>query len=646
MVEERQVKMSRTIRGAENRHAPLSGEEILAIHQGVEHDWLQWLPDSSSIVFRTRITGTSDFWSIAPDGGGPTRLTIESKGSKPSVSPDGKWLAYLSTKSGESEIWLCPLTPNLGSEDRQLTRLHGTIGTYNWAPDCRSIVLSCNQLGRFDIIEVSVPDGKATRLTSDERRNEHYPVYAPDGKSIYFVRMNETWTDHDVIEMDRDGQNQSLVVRETDFFDYRGGRQIGHPLISPDGERLLFRSRRDNWINYWQVDLSAPRGEDGAAPTPLRAEEAPHAAESGSMSAGEAVWSPDGLHVAYVSNRDGNMQLHVIARDGDEPAVVAAPERGVATHPAWSPDGKRLAFLYESFTQPPDVWVVDIDGRNDAIAASTPVQLTHSMPENLSRKLDPPEKVKYTSFDGTIISAYVYRPKNQTGEPGPAIIEVHGGPPDQFRDTMHLVVQFYVQRGYTVLMANIRGSAGYGKKFEHAIRTGWGRDDLKDLIAGAEYLVKEGLADPDRIGITGQSYGGFLSMAAACLAPRGTFQASISRSGYADWYHYHQNSDSETTRLLEYSLGSLPEHKEHYIRSSPFHFAAGATTPILVIDQDSSPTERQVDRRVDFVRELKKFGKPATYKKYRDTGGPYARSDSAAKEMLPDMIRYFQKYLG
>lgn len=622
---------------------PLSGPEILAVHQGVEHDRILWTKDSSHIIFRSRTSGTSELWSVSSTDGCLTRLTINSGATSPRISPDGRWLSYLSIKSGAKEVWLHPIDAALGTKDIQLTHLHGEINSAAWAPDSQSMTVSCKQYGVYDVYEISLSSGKAKRLTTNQTCDEYYPVYTSDGQEILYVEVSESWEDHKLMQMDRNGDNRKAIAHEIGFFDYRNGRQFGHPLVSPDGTRLLFRSRRNNWINYWQVNLE--QEQNPYKPTPLHAEEFEQCAESGSISCGEAAWSPDSRFVAFISNQDGNIQLHLVSRDGGQTTVVAGNEGGVASNPSWSPDGTRLAFLFESFTQPPDVWLVDVHVEKGNITTSAPRQLTSSIPKMVQRKLQAPRKVTFESFDGRMISGYLYRPDRQGDQPGPAIIEVHGGPPDQFRDTLHLVVQYYVQRGYTVLTPNIRGSAGYGKEFEMAIRTGWGVDDLQDLIAAAKFLTDHKIAHPEQIGITGQSYGGFLSMMAACSAPCGVFRASISRSGYADWLSYYQRKDGDTPKLLRHTLGDPEENKDLYRKSSALHRAKEAQTPIFVIDQESDETMPQVDMRLDFVRELNRYDKPVEYKKYRDTGGTYARSHSAANEMLPDMMNYFDKYL-
>ena len=326
--------------------------------------------------------------------------------------------------------------------------------------------------------------------------------------------------------------------------------------------------------------------------------------------------------------------------------VVAAGEEGVASHPEWSPDGKHLAFLYQSFTQPPDVWVADVEERDGQLAVLSTRQLTFSMPQALGRKFDPPQKIKYESFDGTMISAYVYQPRQRSSEPGPASIEIHGGPLDQFRDTLHIVVQYYVQRGYTVLMPNVRGSAGYGRDFEKMTSAGWGVDDLKDLVAGAKYLAKQGLAHPQRIAASGQSYGGFMGMMVGCCAPEGVFQASVARTGYADWGYYYTHGGKRTVTQLRYSMGPLEGNEDVYRKSAALKRAHEARTPVFVVDQKADPNVPRTDQRQELVAALRGFGKPVKYKQYENTGGPYARHPSGVKEMLPDVVSYLKQYIG
>src|SRR5262249_37154056 len=168
------------------------------------------------------------------------------------------------------------------------------------------------------------------------------------------------------------------------------------------------------------------------------------------------------------------------------------------------------------------------------VASGAVARLSDSLPVGLRGRLSKPEKIAYPTFDGLTINAYLYRPARQ--EPGtrcPAVLLIHGGPTSQFYDTLDPLGQHLAQRGYAVLLPNIRGSSGYGKKFEDLNNSDWGHGDLADAIAGADWLRAQEWVDGAHIGITGTSYGGCLSMSAVCNAP-GQFQAAPPHAGYPD----------------------------------------------------------------------------------------------------------------
>ena len=238
-------------------------------------------PSGGQIAFVSSLGSETEMWGVDAGGGFPRRLTAGMGGVRflgtriPRISPDGRWLAFLSERTGAAEIWLWPTD---GGPIRQLTRLGNNINSVSWAPDSQSVVLDCNRYGAFDIYRVAVPDGKTSRLTCGARY-EVYPVFTPDGKNIVYVRLDEHWVDHEVVMIPAAGGAERVVACDQRFFDYHYGRTFGHPLVAPDGQSLLFRSHRSGWINYWQVPLA------GGEPKPLHAEDADQS---------DAVWAPDG----------------------------------------------------------------------------------------------------------------------------------------------------------------------------------------------------------------------------------------------------------------------------------------------------------------------------------------------------------------
>ncbi|MDQ7829336.1 MAG: S9 family peptidase [Armatimonadota bacterium] len=600
----------------------LSLDQLLAIRPAALPEPPQWAPDGSAILFVSAMAGEPELWSVSPSGGAPVRLTtgmgeIPFLGARmPQWSPTGEYVAYISAKSGTPEIWLW----SLRGPDQRLTRLGGAIEAFRWAPDGRSLVLSGNRYGQYDIYRVAVPSGEAVRLTSDPRY-EVYPAFLPDGQHIVFVRLNEAWTDHDVILIDLDGGNARVVVRDTDMFDYHYGRTFGTPLPSPDGRHLLIRSQRSGWFNFYIVPID---GGDLRAVAPAAADQ------------GEAAWSPDGRFVAYVENHDGTLQLRVAPVSGGEPRVLVDPEDGVCAFPQWSPDGRQICYLFQTTTAPQDLWVVDVEtGRTRA--------LTASLPPWAASALVRPEKVHYAADDGLTITAYLYRGRGlMPGERSPGLLWLHGGPTSQFLDTFQPSVQFFAMHGYTVLLPNVRGSSGYGRAFEDLNNRDWGGGDLRDAIAGKRFLATLPEVDPHHTGITGTSYGGCLTMSAVCFAPE-EFQAAVVCSGYANWVRHYHDLELRHVKLLEYEFGGpLEGNEEVYYRCSPIYQVARATTPCFVLHGEGKwPWS---DAGLEFARALERAYKTFQYKVYPNETY-YVLSPANVRHMLLDMLEWFDLYL-
>lgn len=597
-------------------------DQLLAIKPATLPEAPQWSPDGTRILFVSPISGEPELWTVTPTGGSPVRLTsgmgeIPFLAARlPQWSPTGESIAYISGKSGTPEIWLW----SGQGHDSRLTRLGASIEAFRWAPDGRSIVLAGNRYGQYDIYRVAVPSGDTVRLTNDSRY-EVYPTFTADGKHILYVRLNDAWTDHDVIIIDPDGRNQRVVFSDTDMFDYHFGKTFGTPLVSPDGQQILFRSHRTGWFNYYVVPLS------GGAARPLAPAEADQS---------EAAWSPDGRDICFIENHDGTLDLRICtAEAGSKARVLVHPADGVCSFPQWSPDGKQICYLFQSTTTPQDLWVVDIEhGRARA--------LTSSVSEQNAATMVKPEKVQYPTYDGRMISAYLYRGRGLArGEKSPGVLWIHGGPTSQFMDTFQPSVQFFAQQKYTLLLPNIRGSSGYGKAFEQLNNKDWGGGDLKDAIAGKQFLVTLPEVDGAHTGITGTSYGGCLTMSAVSYAPE-EFQAAVVCSGYANWVRHYREVELRHIKLLEYEFGPFADNEDIYYRCSPIFKVSQATTPCFVLHGEGKWP--WTDAGLEFARALERVYKTFKYKVYPNENY-YVLSTPNVRQMLLDMLEWFDLYL-
>jgi dipeptidyl aminopeptidase/acylaminoacyl peptidase len=282
---------------------------------------------------------------------------------------------------------------------------------------------------------------------------------------------------------------------------------------------------------------------------------------------------------------------------------------------------------------------------------SEPKQLTESMPAgHFGERLLVPEKIRYPSSNGYTISAYLYRPPDLApGVRVPGILWIHGGPTGQYRDMFEPFgsggsgdAQFFAMRGYAVLLPNIRGSSGYGKAFEDGNNGCWGHCDLEDVVAGVEYLKSLPYIDGGKMGITGTSYGGIMSMNAVAFAPD-VFQAAIPASGYADWVHfYHGENELRHIKLLEYELGPFAKSEDQWRRSSAIHGVANVSTPVFLVHGVGRYPGS--DQSEIFAQALQNHYKPFRYQTYEGENY-YVLGKANRRQMTLDMLEFFDQFL-
>ncbi|MGE0442545.1 MAG: prolyl oligopeptidase family serine peptidase [Gemmatimonadales bacterium] len=577
-----------------------------------------WSADGKRLIYPGADGG---LWSVPADGGPATRLAEGiGAGTQFRRSPDGSMVTYVKAVSGGNDIFGWDLT---AMTERRISRLSGHVRSYSFSPDGRSIALANDRNGSEDVWVVNVADGSAARVTGSPLY-EVFPSWTADGARILYTRLDSRWVDHDVFEIAPTGGTARPVLSDRNFFDYRQGASFGFVKASPDGRTILFRSQRSGWATYWVVPLR------GGVPRQLAAEPADQS---------EAVWSPDGKEVAFLSMTNGTQSLKVAEAATGKVRTVVAPATGMVSRIEWSPDGTRISYGLGTPTRAVDLHVV-------AAAGGTPRQLTWSGGVPAADLIEP-EKISWTN-GGETIHAYLFKPKGLVpGVRAPVIMYVHGGPTSQFSDSYQLQPQFFASQGYVVIAPNVRGSSGYGKRFEDLNNRDWGHGDLQDVLAGVAWAKKQPYVDPGKIGITGISYGGMLTMYAISFAP-GVFQAAISGSGYGDVRDFFTVVPVlQHKQLLTYELGpwpSTPAVEAIYRRSSAIHKAGDATAPALIIHGyglDPLDTDYAAWK---FARELAKHSKLVEYRKYPgETYYVYGKEN--VRQMLGDMLEFFDRYL-
>ena len=358
---------------------------------------------------------------------------------------------------------------------------------------------------------------------------------------------------------------------------------------------------------------------------------------------GTGHFSPDGRILIFNSNVDGRTRLYKYDLASRKSELLSLPD-GVNDEESgdqtpFSPADSRLIAGHQSSNTPFDYWVVDA-------ASGTATQLTRLGLASIDpARLPKAQIAHYKSFDGTVISALLWMPFNlPRNGTAPAVVLPHGGPSSQALDywNPNRTAVALASRGFVVLAPNVRGSTGYGRAFQHANHMDLGGGDLEDEIAGRQFLIDTGYVSPKRIGMTGGSYGGFMTLMALAKTPH-LWAAGVDAYGVIDWSAIWRNADLPDRQYLESYLGDPVKNKAAYAASSPVTYLKDLTAPLLVLqgEKDARVTKDQAEKVIDG---LKANGRTVESHFYPDEGhGFFKREDQI--DALERTVAWFEKYL-
>ncbi|MGH9728594.1 MAG: S9 family peptidase, partial [Candidatus Acidiferrales bacterium] len=492
----------------------------------------------------------------------------------PRWSPDGKFLAFLSNRDQFRQIYL--MSSN-GGDAYAITEGKRNIGSFEWSPDGKKIAFVApdeptaaeqkKEKDKDDAVVVDHDDKhsriwifdmgtKKSRALTAANWEVHEAQWTPHGDGLIVSATDHPESDEDT--------NRIFSVNVTDgnfslLFAPKG--PFGGIRVSPDGKQFAYIGAR----------VDGPEPHD----IYIRSIDAPPSQPSRNLTSSSvdrpmngSEWRGDGS-LAAVSAVGFNTKLYSVAADGS-PKIIA----NIGPNPhafAIAPSGT-IAFVGASATAPPEIYL--------ASANSSAERVTHLNSSWDSVTLSKPSFFHYRSFDGLEIEGELLKPLDYSGTGAvPTVILVHGGPTGAWSDNIDSWGQLLAAHGFAVAYFNIRGSTGYGEKFVEMNRADWGGADFKDVMAGVDYLVKQGIADPNRLGIGGWSYGGYMSEWAITQTNR--FKAAVSGAGMVDLI-----AEFSTERGPSYDkwFWGLPyEKSEGFINHSPFMYLKHAHTPILIL---------------------------------------------------------------
>jgi dipeptidyl aminopeptidase/acylaminoacyl peptidase len=295
-------------------------------------------------------------------------------------------------------------------------------------------------------------------------------------------------------------------------------------------------------------------------------------------------------------------------------------------------------FAFSEPTRPPDIFQV-------RVAAPRAERITRGWLAGLEpSELAAAELVQYPTFDGRQIPAFLFSPPDAKRDgSGSAVFFVHGGPESQSRAVFNPVIQFLANRGFNVIAPNVRGSSGYGKTYLKLDDIEKRMDSVKDLAAGAEWVVKAGLAHPKRIAVMGGSYGGFMVLAALTTNPE-LWAAGVDIVGIANFVTFMERTGPWRRKLREAEYGSLEHHRDLLEAISPIHKADRIVAPLFVVHGANDPRV-PIHEAEQLVAKLTELDRPVEYHRYENEGHGLAKLPNKL-DAYPKIADFLDRHLG
>jgi dipeptidyl aminopeptidase/acylaminoacyl peptidase len=571
-------------------------------------------PAGDWVAYTVQVTNTkadkheTHLWMTSFDGAKTVQLTSRPKESEshPRWSPDGRWLAFLSGRTDDKkndQIWLLD---RLGGEAQKISDFKGGVDDFAWSPDSQRLAVVATDEDKGDT-DGDSGDKKTPKPIVIDRFTFMEDVTG------YLRHL------HDHIYLFDVASHASDILTPGEFDE-------ALPSWSPDGKSLAFVSKRHKDMDrndIWDVFVvAAQKGAQAHAITTYQgANNAANRDDGGSYPA----WSPDGKSIAYLQGGDPKLieyardYLAVVPAAGGKPLILTPSLDRNVGFPVWSDDGKTISFLVEDDRAQYLARVPSGGGKIDHVlggrdftasftashgktallignplmpaevfawnGSGSPRQLSHQNEWLKNVKLAPVQEISFNSKDGTDVHGFLLKPPGASGGHLPTILRIHGGPQAQFTDTFSFEWQIIAAHGYAVVAGNPRGSTGRGQAYCAAIFANWGSVDVQDELAAVDYAVKAGVADPNRLGVGGWSYGGMLTN--YTIASDTRFKAATSGASIADILGGYGNDQYSYDYEME--LGAPWKNTATWIKISyPFLHADRIKTPTLFLggDQD------------------------------------------------------------
>ena len=567
-------------------------------------------PDGSKILYTVREAVMTDdrseyinqVWLCSSNGTNAVQLTRGDKNSaNPKWSPDGNWIAFTSSRDSKNNLYILPVA---GGESEKITDVKSSVGNYDWSHDGKMIAFTMpdaaddkeekNKKAKDDsyFMDEEVKQNRLFVLWLDKKdtagkyvqkkiTKENYNVnsfdWSADGKSIAYSHgkspevNDNVYSDISLIDI------ESGVVKSI----ANTGAGETNPLFSPDGKMIAYRCTTDpvDWSGAIHAKIySLADGKN------WRLKATPD--ENGGL----LGWTPDGKNILWAeANRTLN-SIYQLSIDGKTISEWSKGSKDFMGGGTLNATASHIGFTLQNPSKLPEAYI-------SPLSNFSPVKVTSINADHANKALPKTEVVKWKGADGKEIEGLLTYPVNYVqGQKVAMILNVHGGPAGVFSQTCVAANQgtypiaAFAEAGYAVLRPNPRGSSGYGAEFRMANREDWGGKDYQDLMAGVDHVIKMGVADENKMGVMGWSYGGFMS--SWIVGHTNRFKVASIGAPVVDLSHQNLTDDIEGF-LPSYFKANPWDDWSKYDAHSPIRFVQNVKTPVML-------QHGEADQRVPF----------------------------------------------
>lgn len=643
-------------------------------------------PDGKAVVFSLQRVDQktekkySNLWIIDTFTENSRQFTFgDQKDVQPHWSPDGEKIVFLSNRADKDKPAQIYIIPFHGGEACQLSHIEGEINSFSWSPDGKTLLCSIRKtdseqlerekdeqkkkLGtvervynrlfykldgegylpheRTHIWTINVQTGKATQLTDHPIFDEIDPSWSPDGKWITFFSNRSE-------DPDLHPDYVSLFIMPS-----RGGEpkkldtplgEKSKPTFSPDGKWIAYIGVEGEFEWYKNHGLWVVSADGSTVPQKLTEKYDIHVSaftinDLGGAELMPPTWSQDGKFIYFQADIHGATKLMKIDRNGDNLESVIE-EKGVVGSFSFDREQKSMSYFLGNITDPCQVYLLDVKSKQHKKVSA----INKSILDKID--LGSVEEIWYKGAAGNDLQGWIVKPPSfDPTKKYPAILEIHGGPLVQYGSFFMHEFYYLAAQGYVVFFTNPRGGRGYGEKHAAAIWQNWGTADYDDLMKWTDYVSAQPYIDTERLGVTGGSYGGYMTN--WIISHTNRFKAAVSMRCVSNFLSEWGSSDLNWTFQVEIGENKLPfDNLQKFWDQSPIKYFKNVKTPTLVIHNENDH-RCPIEQGEQVYVALKMMGIDSEFVRFPEEFHGLSRSGRTDRRIarLNHILRWFNKYL-